>query len=138
MILGAPQTVPSAIIDTSARQTTGVTDYTYTKQAPMTYSKEKLMEVEQLVALLKAIAVPQRLKILSALSQENLVVAMIAERTKMSQPLASYHLRILHDFGFVGYATVDSCHYYFLCRDQVRSVAEELSKLLCGEKEQNQ
>ena len=61
-------------------------------------------EAERLAAMLKVVADPARLRLLSVIASADDAEACVCELTepmRLSQPTVSHHLKVLHDAGFV-------------------------------------
>jgi len=55
--------------------------------------------LESVASLFKTLSDPNRLRIVRALTPECQSVSAIVEATELSQPLVSYHLRVLSEQG---------------------------------------
>jgi len=84
--------------------------------------------IEMVAKRFKALAEPSRLSILSELRSGELCVNEIVERTGMSQAVASKHLRILHERGFVARRRDGVFVIYGLADDDVFALCD----LVCG------
>jgi DNA-binding transcriptional ArsR family regulator len=92
----------------------------------------KKKEMREMAEMLKAIAHPERLAILSLLSgnhEKRLTVKVIYEKLKMQQPVASRHLNILKSAGVVSRKQEGQKIYYCICKD--RKAIDLLTKCLC-------
>lgn len=59
----------------------------------------QVAEAEPLARLFAALADPNRLRIIAALTADCQSVTAIARRTALPQPLVSHHLRVLRERG---------------------------------------
>jgi ArsR family transcriptional regulator len=83
--------------------------------------------------LLKALADPTRLRILSLLSRHegDICVFEIVDCFRLEQPAISHHLRILLDAGLVDYRKRGLWVYYYMRREalgRARAVIEQIEK----------
>ena len=81
--------------------------------------------------LLKALADPTRLRILSLLSRHEgeVCVFEIVESFTLEQPTISHHLRILRDAGLVDCRKKGLWAYYYVRRDALKRAQEVISGL---------
>jgi len=78
----------------------------------------------------KALGDPTRLEIISLLTEsENLCVNVIAEKTGMSQPAVSQHLKILKNAGFLNAKKMGMHVHYSLNRDKVKEFTDSMTAL---------
>jgi ArsR family transcriptional regulator, arsenate/arsenite/antimonite-responsive transcriptional repressor len=78
----------------------------------------------------KALGDPTRLEIISLLTEsENLCVNVIAEKTGMSQPAISQHLKILKNAGFLNAKKMGMHVHYSLNRDKVKEFTDSMTAL---------
>ena len=91
-------------------------------------------EATHQVRLLKALAEPTRLQILSQLSryERQVNVTDLASAYRLTQPTISTHLRLLQLVGLVSSYKDEQWIYYYLNRDAIREVAEFLMHTLLG------
>lgn len=83
-------------------------------------------QAEQLAALLKALADPVRLRLLSiVLSQEGgeACVCDLTEAFELSQPTISHHLKVLHEAGLLDRDKRGVWVYYTARREALDSIA---------------
>ena len=82
--------------------------------------------------LLKALADPTRLRILSLLSRHEgeLCVFEIVESFPLEQPTISHHLRILRDAGLVDCRKKSLWAYYYVRRDALKQAQDMINKLV--------
>ena len=94
-----------------------------------TLSEEEAFEQ---VHLLKALADPTRLRILSLLSRHEgeLCVFEIVESFPLEQPTISHHLRILRDAGLVDCRKKSLWAYYYVRRDALKRAQDVINKLV--------
>jgi ArsR family transcriptional regulator, arsenate/arsenite/antimonite-responsive transcriptional repressor len=87
-----------------------------------------------MVEVFKALGDPTRLEIISLLTEsENLCVNVIAEKTGMSQPAVSQHLKVLKNAGFVEAKKMGMHVHYSLNQQKVKEFKDSLEALF-GEK----
>ncbi len=80
----------------------------------------------------KALGDPTRLEIISLLTEsENLCVNVIAEKTGMSQPAISQHLKVLKNAGFLDAKKMGMEVHYSLNRQKVKEFTDSLDSLFC-------
>jgi ArsR family transcriptional regulator, arsenate/arsenite/antimonite-responsive transcriptional repressor len=78
----------------------------------------------------KALGDPTRLEIISLLTEsENLCVNVIAEKTGMSQPAVSQHLKVLKNAGFVEAKKLGMHVHYNLNQKKVKEFKDSLETL---------
>ena len=82
--------------------------------------------------LLKALADPTRLRILSLLSRHEgeVCVFEIVESFTLEQPTISHHLRILRDAGLVDCRKKGLWAYYYVRRDALNRAREVINELV--------
>lgn len=95
----------------------------------------KLLNPEQLErasSMLKAIAHPMRIQILSYLEDgKKLTVTEIHEKLKIEQSTTSHHLGIMKDKGVLSSHRDGKNTYYFLKHDQLSNIVECIAKCAC-------
>jgi ArsR family transcriptional regulator len=79
-------------------------------------------------AVLKALAEPQRWRILEQLATEELCVCHLVEELDLPQPLVSHHLRALREAGLVTRARHSYWTYYRLRPEALVPLAAELAR----------
>jgi len=85
---------------------------------------------ETLLAFFKALADPNRLRIIGLLSRDRLTVEDLAEELKLSPSTTSHHLKRLTEVGLVGAEPHGYYRYYSLREENLRGMA---SRLLASE-----
>ena len=87
-----------------------------TRQIPLNEQNAKKQ-----ARLLKALADPTRLRLLSKLSKyaDEVCVKEIVENFTLEQPTISHHLRILQDAGLVEGLKRGLFVYYYVCQDTI-------------------
>ncbi|MBV9690981.1 MAG: winged helix-turn-helix transcriptional regulator [Ktedonobacteraceae bacterium] len=97
------------------------------KFLPPLTNEEALMQAR----LLKALADPTRLRILSLLSrhQEQVCVYDIVATCRQEQPTISHHLRILREVGLVDFNKKGLWAYYYICHEVLDRVREMITDL---------
>ncbi len=83
----------------------------------------------EFVRILKALADPLRLRVLAAVSEEELTVGEVQEVVASAQPSVSRNLAILREAGFVQ-ARKEGTNVYFSVRESMSELAGELFKSL--------
>ncbi len=86
------------------------------------------VDVEPTVVL-KALAEPQRWRILELLAAEELCVCHLVEELGLPQPLVSHHLRVLRDVGLVTSTRHSYWTYYRLQAEALAPLAAELDRV---------
>ena len=76
-------------------------------------------EVKKLAEIFKALGDKTRIKLLHALSQEELCVCDLARVIEMSQSLVSHQLRVLRNLKLVKYRKAGKMVYYSLDDDHI-------------------
>jgi ArsR family transcriptional regulator len=101
-----------------------------TNFAPALTEEEALQQAR----LLKVLAEPTRLRILSQLClyERRVTVSELASAYRMAQPTISSHLRILQFAGFISCYKDEQWSYYYLNRENIRKVGEFLTHTLIG------
>ncbi len=81
--------------------------------------------------LLKALADPTRLRILSLLSRHEGEVCVfdIVESFTLGQPTISHHLRILRDAGLIDCRKAGPWAYYYVLHDALKRAQDAINKL---------
>lgn len=101
----------------------------------MIFMKFELLKPEQLEqasSMLKAIAHPVRITILSYLEDgQRLTVTEIHERLDMEQSTTSHHLGIMKDKGVLSSQREGKNTYYYLRHEQLHNIVECISKCTC-------
>jgi len=78
----------------------------------------------------KALGDPTRLEIISLLTEsENLCVNVIAEKTKMSQPAVSQHLKVLKNAGFLNSKKLGMEVHYSLNKIKAKEFSDSITAL---------
>lgn len=94
--------------------------------SPVTSEPLTQQQAEQVVPLLKALADPARLRLLSLVAaHENgeACVCDLNEAFDLSQPTISHHLKVLYDAGLLDRAKRGTWVYYAVRRDALADVA---------------
>ena len=86
----------------------------------------------------KSLGDPTRLEIISLLTvSENLCVNVIAEKTGMSQPAISQHLKVLKTAGFLDAKKIGMHVHYSLNQKKVKEFKDSLESLFSQKHEHN-
>jgi len=89
-------------------------------------------QLEKASSMLKAIAHPMRIAILSFLEDgKRLTVTEIHEKLKIEQSTTSHHLGIMKDKGVLSSQRDGKNTYYFLRHEQLSNIVECISKCSC-------
>ncbi|MCK5820797.1 MAG: helix-turn-helix transcriptional regulator [Bacteroidales bacterium] len=89
-------------------------------------------QLEQAAIMLKAIAHPMRIAIISYLEDgKRLTVTEIHEKLKLEQSTTSHHLGILKDKGVLGSKREGKNTFYFLKHDQLSNIVDCISMCAC-------
>ena len=90
------------------------------------------MPTDHLVGVLKALADPTRVQILTHLADGGLCVGALAYRLGVTHSAISQHLRILREAGFVDGERQGYRVHYSLDRDRIREASAQVGKWLEG------
>ena len=82
--------------------------------------------VHELADIFRLLGDANRLKIVIACLHEEISVGDIAEKTQLSQPLVSHHLRLLKAARLVRHEKQGKQAFYALSDDHVRCVLEDM------------
>lgn len=102
--------------------------------APITGTPLTAPEADQLAALLKAIAEPTRLRLLSLVAAHEGGEACVCDLTDpvgLSQPTVSHHLKVLVDAGLLIREKRGVWAYYRLVPDRLSQISQALSVPSC-------
>ena len=89
-------------------------------------------QLESASSMLKAIAHPMRIQILSFLEDgKRLTVTEIHEKLKIEQSTTSHHLGIMKDKGVLSSQRDGKNTYYFLKHEQLSNIVECIAKCAC-------
>jgi len=89
-------------------------------------------QLETASSMLKAIAHPMRIAILSFLDNgQRLTVTEIHEKLKIEQSTTSHHLGIMKDKGVLSSQRDGKNTYYFLRHEQLSQIVECIAKCTC-------
>ncbi|MEM2584463.1 MAG: metalloregulator ArsR/SmtB family transcription factor [Thermoproteota archaeon] len=94
--------------------------------------KKEDEEYKQAAKVFKALADPTRLRILSIIESESMMITGIVEKFNLSQPTVSYHIRILENAGLVKTVKKGREVYCSLVKKGVLKKALEFSKWVKG------
>ncbi len=98
--------------------------------APITREPISVKGAGDLAGVLKALADPARLRLLSMIAAhegEEACVCDLTEPLGLSQPTVSHHLKVLSDAGFVTRSTRGKWAYYRLVPGSLDAVARTLA-----------
>lgn len=82
--------------------------------------------VHELADIFRLLGDPNRLKIVIACIHEKISVGDIAEKTQISQPLVSHHLRLLKAARLLRHEKQGKQVFYALSDDHIRCVLEDM------------
>ncbi len=89
-------------------------------------------QLEKAATMLKAIAHPMRIAIISFLEDgRKLTVTEIHEKLKLEQSTTSHHLGILKDKGVLASQREGKNTYYFLKHERLSNIVECISHCAC-------
>lgn len=88
------------------------------------------MDYQNLAKFLKAVAEPNRLKIIDLLSCGELCACDILSHFDFSQPTLSHHMKILEKVGLVNVRKDSKWHYYTLNTNQTKELLSNLNTIL--------
>jgi len=94
--------------------------------SPLTREPLSADQAEQVAPLLKALADPVRLRLLSLVASHANGEACVCDLTdafELSQPTISHHLKVLHEVGLLDRAKRGVWVYYAVRRDALTDVA---------------
>jgi len=103
---------------------------TVARCAPMTREPLSADEAEQASTLLKALADPVRLRLMSLVLSHHdgeACACDLGDDFQLSQPTISHHLKVLHDAGLLDRDKRGVWVYYKARRDAIASIAALLS-----------
>ena len=95
--------------------------------APLTQQPLTLEQAEQVMPVLKALADPVRLRLLSMIASRAGGEACVCDLTdgfELSQPTISHHLKVLHDAGLVSRERRGTWVYYQARPEALSAIAE--------------
>jgi DNA-binding transcriptional ArsR family regulator len=91
-----------------------------------------------MASVFKALSDPTRLKIISLLTEsQNLCVNVIAEKTGMSQPAISQHLKVLKSAGFLDAKKMGMHVHYSINQQKAAEFKEAINVLFKKKPEHN-
>ena len=91
-------------------------------------------EAEQLALLLKAVADPTRLQLVSFINgseKSESCVCDLTESFELSQPTISHHLKVLADAGLVSKEKRGTWAWYSVNRDRWQQIADVFNRTAC-------
>lgn len=98
----------------------------------MNFNELNATQVETAANMLKAIAHPMRIAIISFLEDgQKLTVTEIHDLLKIEQSTTSHHLGILKDKGVLNSQREGKNTYYFLKHENLRNIVDCISKCAC-------
>ncbi|MEG0287007.1 MULTISPECIES: metalloregulator ArsR/SmtB family transcription factor [Vagococcus] len=87
------------------------------------------MEKDKLILRLKAVADPNRLKIIELLREGSLCACELLEHFSFTQPTLSHHMKILAKAELVVVEKKGQWHHYELKNDEVTIFLDEMTQL---------
>lgn len=100
----------------------------FTNDIEMSIKKEDEEAFKQAAKTFKALADPTRLRILSTIESESMMITGIVKKFNLSQPTVSYHIRILENAGLVKTVKKGREVYCSMARKGVLKRALDFSK----------
>ncbi|MBL1229002.1 winged helix-turn-helix transcriptional regulator [Enterococcus sp. BWB1-3] len=88
------------------------------------------MDYESTSLILKAIADPNRMKIIDLLSNGSMCACKVLEHFNFTQPTLSHHMKILENTGIVSVSKQGQWHHYLLREDFVKRFMTDMEQLL--------
>lgn len=88
------------------------------------------MDYERLSLVLKAMADPNRMKIIDLLSYSSLCACDVLKHFDFTQPTLSHHMKVLEKAGIVSVNKQKQWHYYSLKEAFVREFMGSMAQLL--------
>jgi len=82
--------------------------------------------LHELADIFRLLGDPNRLKIVVACMDDEISVGDIAEKTELSQPLVSHHLRLLKAARLVKHEKQGKQAFYTLSDDHIRCVLQDM------------
>lgn len=71
---------------------------------------------------------PSRLKVILTMEEEPLSVSQIIEKTELSQPLVSFHLKVLREAGLVTTSRKGTLVFNAICDDELLNLIRSFAK----------
>ncbi|MFW9832146.1 MAG: ArsR/SmtB family transcription factor [Candidatus Thorarchaeota archaeon] len=93
-------------------------------------SDVKRKQVSDVVAVSKALAHPQRLKLLAAIGTQEVCVCKLVGVSELSQPAISHHLNILARTGLLSRRRKGRFNHYKANPELVQQLVDQVQKLL--------
>lgn len=93
------------------------------------------MNYERLSIVMKAIANPNRMKIVDILSCGRQCACDVLVHFEFTQPTLSHHMKLLEEAGVVSVSKEGKWHYYSLEEAFVREFTESVMQLFSNEKD---
>lgn len=88
------------------------------------------MDEREIVAVFKALADENRIRILRMLGAGEKCACRLLEELEISQPTLSHHMKVLCDTGIVTGRKEGKWMHYSICRDRAENVCLVLGELL--------
>lgn len=105
----------------------------YKHRCASIFIKEYTMDYQNYVQILKAMADPNRLKIIDLLSCGSLCACDILEHFNFSQPTLSHHMKVLQNAGIVSARKDGKWQHYTLNDDFITSFKKDTDLLLTSD-----
>lgn len=87
-------------------------------------------QVSEVVAVAKALAHPQRLKLLAAIGTEEICVCKLVDVSELSQPAISHHLNILARAGLLQRRRKGRFNHYKANPELIQQLVAQVQELL--------
>lgn len=93
------------------------------------------MNYERISSILKAMADPNRMKIIDLLSGDSLCACDVLKHFDFTQPTLSHHMKVLEKAGIVAVSKQGQWHHYSLKDDFVKGFISDMTQLLATDGE---
>ena len=91
------------------------------------------MDYEKLAQQMKAIAEPNRMKIIDVLSCGPLCACEVLEHFDFSQPTLSHHMKVLENAGVVEVKIASKWHYYWLAPSFISDFQKSVAAIFASD-----
>ncbi|MBO0482453.1 ArsR/SmtB family transcription factor [Candidatus Enterococcus courvalinii] len=87
------------------------------------------MNHEQMSKMFKALAEPNRIKIIELLSTGPMCACEVLDHFDFTQPTLSHHMKVLESVGIVSVERDRKWHYYFLKKEETSELLKAMQDL---------
>ncbi|MBO0431637.1 metalloregulator ArsR/SmtB family transcription factor [Enterococcus sp. DIV0660C] len=87
------------------------------------------MNHEQMSKMFKALAEPNRIKIIELLSMGPMCACEVLDHFDFTQPTLSHHMKVLESVGIVSVEKDRKWHYYFLKKEETSELLKAMQDL---------